>query len=170
MATQVNPLGQQVKPKRSNKAPAVKAAVIAARATGSAKRKIARDLKLSRPTVEVILKESEIDLQLSTGRSLTAGLIPRAIGVIEHRLSQNSENAAIKVLEATIWPLNKQAGKQNDPHLTLAIQNLMGNVTVQASPNQADEQAKPIEAQVLSTSTESDSTSTSPCNNSPQKS
>jgi hypothetical protein len=119
------------KPRKSIKSPGTKALVIAKRVQGDSKRKIARDLNLPRVTVTSILDESNLDQQLTSGKLQSAGLISRAIGVIETRLRLNSENAAIKVLENTIWPLNEKQGRNaGDPGLTLAIQNLMGNVSV----------------------------------------
>jgi hypothetical protein len=120
------------KPKRSIKSPATKAAVVAKRCQGDSKRKIARDLKLPRVTVGSILDEANLDQQLTSGQLQSAGLIPRAIGVIEHRLSLNSENAAIKVLENTIWPLDRKNSNRSLGHDTLlqvAITNLIQPAT-----------------------------------------
>lgn len=133
MSTAVQqPLASIPAPKlrRSNKAPALKAAVLIQRANGTPKMQIARELEIARGTVDAIIEEANLDVQLESGILQSVTLIPEAIRVAKHRLSQNSENMAIKVLENTIWPLNQKSGKGNDPHLTLAIQNLMGNVTV----------------------------------------
>jgi len=49
---------------------------------------------------------------------------------LDVRLEKNSENAALWLLDKCFD--GKGVAKQNDPHLTLAIQNLMGNVQVNA--------------------------------------
>ena len=117
-------------PRRSNKPPAIKSSVIIQRAQGKAKSHIARDLGITHNTVNAILEESDIERQLTCGVQLTAGLIPQAIGVIKKRLDLGSENAAIKVLEATIWPLDKgQSGAQMlSAGLSVTINNLLGTV------------------------------------------
>ena len=132
------------RPRKTLKPPALQAKILAHRAIGTSKEQIARDLSIDKRTVTSIIELHDFDRELETGRSLSVNLIPDAIRVAKHRLSQNSENMAIKVLENTIWPLNQKAGKSNDPHLTLAIQNLMGNVTLQSQPNQQDSNLQPI--------------------------
>jgi hypothetical protein len=130
VSTAVQPLPLSIKPRKSRKAPAIKNAVIVARAQGKPKSHIARDLGIAHNTVNAIIEESCVDKQIESGRQLSVGLIPRAIGVIEHRLSLNSENAALRVLENTIWPLQSKTSKQPDAGLTIAIQQLMGNVQI----------------------------------------
>lgn len=123
---------QPRKPRRSNKAPSVKAAVLIQRANGNQKAQIARDLKISRPTVDAIIEEADLDVQLSSGVLQSVTLLPEAIRVAKHRLSQNSENMAIKVLENTIWPLDRKNGKPGGTHDTLvqlAITNLIQPAT-----------------------------------------
>ena len=116
------------KPRRSNKAPAVKAAVLISRANGTDKRKIARELGIARQTVEAIIEEANLDQSLESGRIQSATLIPEALRVARFKLSQNSENMAIKVLENTIWPLDSKVSSRAmnaDSVLNLAINNLI---------------------------------------------
>jgi DNA-binding transcriptional MocR family regulator len=137
--------GQQVsvsKPRKCRTAPGIKTAVIQRRVSNQSKRKIASELGIGRNTVTRILEDSHVEQALECGIQASVGLIPQAIRVAEFKLSQNSENMAIKVLENTIWPLNTKQGKPQDPGLTLAIQNLMGNVTVQQSTTEL----KPVES------------------------
>lgn len=112
--------------RRSRKAPAIKAEVITRRIHGQSKRSISRDLQITANTVDTILEESHIEAHLKLGQQRTAGLVSSALDVIEKRLAQNSENAAIKLLDATIWPLQERAGRAKpDTILNLAISNLI---------------------------------------------
>lgn len=131
---------------RSRKPPAIKTAVILKRANGEDKTKIANDLGITRNTVRAILEESDIDRHLESGQIQIVQLIPEAIRVAKHRLAQNSENMAIKLLENTVLPIQGKAGKAGDPALVLAIQTLMGNVTVHTQEHTIEStQDKPID-------------------------
>lgn len=132
LENQPPPARKAYKPRKTLKPPAIQAKVLALRHLGNSKEQIAKDLSIDKRTVTSVLELHDFDRELETGRSLSVNLIPDAIRVAKYKLSQNSENMAIKVLENTIWPLNQKAGKAIDPRLTLSIQNLMGNVTVQA--------------------------------------
>jgi hypothetical protein len=118
------------RPKSSRKAPAIQSAILAKRANGQSKLKIKRDLGIAYNTVTNVIDLNNFDETLQRERLASMDLIPESIRVAKHRLSQNSENMAIKVLENTIWPLNSKQGKAPDPGLTIAIQNLM-----QVQPN-----------------------------------
>jgi hypothetical protein len=133
---------------RSRKPPAIKTAVLTRYSQGQDKASIGRDLGITRNTVRAIVNESDLDLHLSVNQTVSLELIPEAIRVAKVRLSKDSENMAIKVLENTIWPLNAKTSKPHDQGLTLAIQNLMGNVQVNA-PATSTEQ-KPNENAVAS--------------------
>jgi hypothetical protein len=123
------------KPKKTLKAPAIQAKVLTHRALGTPKHKIAKELGIDKRTVNSIIDLHNFDQDIETGRALSVGLIPESIRVAKHRLSQNSENMAIKVLENTIWPLNaKQMRAPTDVQLTLAIQNLIQPQSAPASP------------------------------------
>lgn len=137
-----------VKPRRSRKAPGIKAAVITRRVNNESKRKIAKDLGITRNTVATILEESHIEQHLQAYQHQSMELIPEALRVMRVRLQGNSENAAIKTLESTIWPLTDKRNKGNgDQGVVLAIQNLMGNVQVgaQATDIKAVEPVKAID-------------------------
>jgi hypothetical protein len=97
-----------IKPPRSTKDPVVKAKVLLKRANGETKYSISKDLGMSHNTVDVILKEANFDGQVETGRNLCSTLIPESIRVVKHRLAQNSETAAFKLLEG-IGVLGKDA-------------------------------------------------------------
>jgi len=160
------------KPRKSVKAPAVKTAVLIRRASGISKSQIARDLGITRPTVNRIIEESDLDRQIEAGRQQSATLIPKALRVADMRLEKGSETMAIEVLRQSIWPLNTKQIKAHDVGLTLAIQNLMGNVTVQgpqSQPVQAD--SKAIDLQPISAaSAENPQASSTPLSdNLPQK-
>jgi hypothetical protein len=151
-ATENTLLGQQpirkksYKPTKTLKPPAIQSAILAKRASGSSKAKIAKELGMAVNTVTNVLELNDFDRSLEVEQRTSLALIPRAIQVAHDRLSKGSENMAIKVLENTIWPLNAKTSKQQDAGLTLAIQNLMGNVTV---GNAQPVENKAIEAQVV---------------------
>ena len=132
--------------RKSRKAPAVKTAVIAKRAQGQSITNIARDLRITRNTTRTIIAESDIDRQIQSGQLQSLSLIPKALKVADMRLEKGSETMAIEVLRQSIWPLNAKQGKAGDPGLTVAINQLMGNVTVQSQATQQDTEAKSIEA------------------------
>jgi hypothetical protein len=138
------------KPKRTLKPPAIQSAILAKRANGQSKAKISKDLGIAVNTITNVLDLNDFDRSLDIERRNSLSLIPAAIRTAHHRLSQNSENMAIKVLENTIWPLNEKQGRNvGDPGLTLAIQNLMGNVSV-TTVEQKNEQ--PTENRAISES------------------
>ncbi len=117
------------KPRRSRKAPSVKAQVVIQRASGLSKSKIAQDLGITRPTVNAILEESNIERILEDGRLQGAKLIPKALKVMEDRLDKGSEPAGMFVLSKTIWNPDNQghgSGKMTaDIHLNQALQILV---------------------------------------------
>ena len=86
------------KPKKSNKAPAVKAAVLVSRANGTDKRKIARELGIARQTVESIISEANLDQQLASGRITCATLIPEAVSAIGVSLKKGDGELGRKFL------------------------------------------------------------------------
>jgi transposase-like protein len=126
---------------RSRKSPAIKTAVIAKYAQGQDKTSIANELGITRNTVRAIVNETDVDRHLSANQTVSLELIPRAIQVAHDRLAKGSENMAIHVLENTIWPLNAKTSKSIDTGLTLAIQNLMGNVQVNAPAASTEQKA-----------------------------
>jgi hypothetical protein len=132
------------KPKKTLKPPAIQSAILAKRANGDSKAKISRDLGMAINTVTNVLELNDFDKNLQTEQAQSLKLIPRAIQVAHDRLSKGSENMAIHVLENTIWPLQSKTSKAHDPGLTLAIQNLMGNVTVQSTT-----ELKPVESEPI---------------------
>jgi len=93
-------------------------------------------------TVKAILEESNVDKLVESGRVQVCNLIPESIRVVKHRLEKNSETAAFKVLEGIGVLGTGKLARQQDAGLTLAIQNLMGNVTVNQPQNAND---KPID-------------------------
>ena len=131
--------------RRSRKAPGIKAEVITRRVQGQSKRSISKDLGITRNTVATILEESHIEQHLQTYQVQSVELVPEALRVMKVRLAANSENAAIKTLESTIWPLNAKQSRTPDAGLTVAINQLMGNVTVQ-QPQQVTKDMTVIEA------------------------
>ena len=115
-----------IKTYRSRKPQAVKTAVLAKRVNGANKAQICRDLGIAKNTVNRILDESDIDAQLESGTAQACRLIPKAIKVVDDRLSKGSENAAFRLLEGVgVLGEKRNMKKSNDPSLHLAIQNLI---------------------------------------------
>jgi hypothetical protein len=127
-------------PRKSRKPQAIKTAVIAKMAQGANKSSIARDLQITRNCVTAIAEESNIEQVMQDAQLQTLSRVPAALRTLDVRLEKNSENAAIWLLDKC-FDGKKIAGKQ-EPGLTLAIQNLMGNVTVQSG---AQDQQKPLD-------------------------
>jgi hypothetical protein len=128
------------KPRRTIKSQAIQNAVIAKHIGGTSKLQISKDLQLAPNTVSNILELSNVDEVMADGRLETLKRVPAALRTLDVRLEKNSENAAIWLLDKC-FDGKKIAGKQ-EPGLTLAIQNLMGNVTVQSV---AQDQQKPLD-------------------------
>jgi hypothetical protein len=120
-------------PRRSRKPQAIKTAVVAKRANGQNKSSIARDLQITTNCVTAIIEESDIDRILQDGQIETLRRVPAALKTLDIRLEKNSENAAIWLLDKCFD--SKKIGRTPDAGLTLAIQNLMGNVTVATTSN-----------------------------------
>lgn len=138
------------KPKRSRKAPAVQSAIMTRRALGHSKRKIAKELELSPNTVTSVLELNDFDAQLTSGRSLCAELIPSSVRVVKHRLAQNSENAAFKLLEG-IGVLGKDA----KGHMAGMRGDLMVNIQNLIQPAQSTTTLSTIESAPVSVNTDS---------------
>jgi len=120
------------KPRKSIKPPAIQSAILAKRANGASKARIASDLSISKNTVTNVLELNDFDRNLDAERKESLSLIPLARAAVKARLEKNDGAIGIKVLENSIWPLNAKTSRAPEPGLTLAIQNLMGNVTVQS--------------------------------------
>ena len=130
-------------PRKSRKPQAIKTAVVAKRANGQNKASIARDLQITSNCVTAIIEESDIDRIMQDGQIQTLSRVPAALQVLDVRLEKNSENAAIWLLDKCFDA--KNASRKPEPGLTLAIQNLMGNVTVQSAETKQPSEAKPID-------------------------
>jgi hypothetical protein len=137
------------KPTRSLKPPAIQSAVLAKRANGSSKRQISKDLGVAFNTVTNILELNNFDANLDAERKESLSLIPLARAAVKARLEKNDGAIGIKVLENSIWPLNAKTSRQPDAGLTLAIGQLMGNVTVASTT-----ELKPIESAAICVSTD----------------
>jgi hypothetical protein len=118
------------KPRRTIKSQAIQNAVIAKHIGGTSKLQISKDLQLAPNTVTSILDLSNVDEVMADGRLATLKRVPAALKTLDIRLEKNSENAAIWLLDKCFDA--KNASRKPEPGLTLAIQNLMGNVTVQS--------------------------------------
>src|SRR6266403_1481028 len=120
------------KPRKTLKPPAIQSAILAKRANGQSKAKIARDLEVAINTVTNVLELNDFDRSLESEQKESLSLIPAARKAVAYRLALNDGNIGVKVLENTIWPLNAKTSKTPNVGLTLAIQKLMGNVEVNA--------------------------------------
>jgi hypothetical protein len=147
MATQ-NSLVQQLeparakKPRKSTKAPGIKAAVITSRVQGKSKRSISMDLGITRNTVDTILEESNIEQHLISGETTAFGLMHKSLDVLDQRLSKGSESAATYLLSNTLFSerYSKKATPPADVVVNLAIQNLIQPSTTTNSDIPAESQ------------------------------
>lgn len=89
------------KPRRSNKPPLVKAAVIAKAMLGTSNTQIAEDLDINRNTVRAILSESELQQHVKEVRSdlVLGGDLWKARKVMREKLEKGSESAATSILK-----------------------------------------------------------------------
>jgi hypothetical protein len=106
-AEQLEPI-PAIKTRKSRKAPIVQQAVIAKSLIGTTKSQIARDLNISRGTVDGILSNAEIEQHVLNGRSDCVRMIPRSVRVIDQRLQKGSETAALAILRGTQVLTNQQ--------------------------------------------------------------
>ena len=129
MSTSAPPIERKrtnYRPKTSKKPQAIKTAIIAKRSQGQTTTQIARDLGITRNTVNGIIEQSGIEQYLEDGTLQCARLIPESIRVVKHRLEKNSETAAFKVLEGLgVLGEHRSFKKSNDASLQIAIQNLI---------------------------------------------
>ena len=92
---------------KSSKAPIVKTQVLTRHLEGASNTLIAEELEISRPTVQRILAESEIDTIVKQGRSRAISLIPRSLDVLDYRLERNDGTVAIQLLKGTNVLMNQ---------------------------------------------------------------
>jgi transposase-like protein len=120
------------KPRTSRKAPAIKRIVLAKRVQGQNITSIANDLGITRNTTRTIIAEANLDQIMQDGQIETLKRVPAALKTLDTRLEKNSENAALWLLDKCFE--GKQIARVIEPGLTLAIQNLLGNVQVNGGP------------------------------------
>lgn len=130
------------KPLRSRKAPAIQSAILAKRAVGTSKRQIAKQMQISPNTVTSVLELNNFDAQLTEGRALCSVLIPESVRVVKHRLAQNSETAAFRVLEGLGVLGDKAIGSKQPVQIELS--QAIGIMFKQAPQIQADVQQTAI--------------------------
>lgn len=85
----------------SNKPQSVKSAVIALTLAGESNSQIARELEISRPTVQRILDESEISKIVAEGKSRAISFIPLSLDAVEDSLRKKNPKTAISILQGT---------------------------------------------------------------------
>lgn len=142
------------KKSRSTIAPAKKIAILAKRATGGSKASISKDVGVAIGTVTKVLNENDFDRAIEEGRFQSVRLIPVALQGLEKSMSKGDGQVCNRFLE-NVGVLAEKSGKRvQDQSLVLAIQNLMGNVTL-AAPQITP--APAINAEVVSVSSSPDS-------------
>ena len=144
----------QAKKSRSTIAPTVKNAILVKRASGQSKLSIAKEMHVAPGTVRKVLTEADFDQLIQQGRSDVMELVPDAIQGIKKACAKGDGSTAIRLLEGVSVLGPKPRKLPSDPALTLAIQNLMGNVTLQVASAE-----KAINAEVISTNSSSPSSS-----------
>jgi hypothetical protein len=105
--------------KHSTKPAVVKAAVIIRAAAGRSKKRIAKDLGLSRNTVSSILNEAEVSTVIEQGKSDVLRMVPKATEVFNHALDQNNTRVATSVL--TVVGVLKADSDRETGRITLNI-------------------------------------------------
>jgi hypothetical protein len=124
--------------RKSRKHPTIQTAVIAKALTGENKTNIAKDLKITRGTVNAILNQTDIAHQIELGRSRAISLIPRSLDVVENRLEKNDGSVAISLLRGTQVLVNQQN--------TTIQNNTQANVWIQMRERATAEKAITVEA------------------------
>ncbi len=119
---------------RSVKPTVVKTEVISRHLQGDNNSLIARELDISRPTVQRILAESEIDTIVREGRSRAIMLIPRSLDVVENRLEKNDGSIAISLLRGTNVLMNQA--------LTVNQNNIQANTWITMRAQRSNEETQ----------------------------
>lgn len=119
---------------RSRKAPAVQTAVIVRRTQGQHISRIARDLGMGRNTVKRIIKQTDLDQALLSGREHVARIVPLALDGIEAHVRKGNLTACLEVAKNTVFPLNQKPFKGADVELNVAIQNLIRPQDIENKP------------------------------------
>lgn len=121
-----------IKTPHSRKNPAVKTRVITQYAQGKDKTSIAKELGITRNTVRAILKESDVDLHLSTGTHLCVALIPKSVQAIEKSLDKGDGSLGIRLLEGLgVLGEGRSTGKQP---VQIELSQAIGIMFKQAQP------------------------------------
>ena len=84
---------------KTNKPASVKAAIVSRRTIGDSKNKIAKDLEISRPTVDRILEECNFDQLVENGRIRVHQMIPKACDAVESALDEKNGSIGVRVLQ-----------------------------------------------------------------------
>jgi hypothetical protein len=128
------------KPRRSIKAPLLKATVIAKRSTGSSKSQIAKDLSISRNTVTSILDEGDFEQQIASGRISCISLIGKGAQAIEKSFDKGDGSLALRMFEGLGILGDGAHGRAPESlHLTQAVnimfkaKDLLGKPTIEIS-------------------------------------
>jgi hypothetical protein len=91
--------GKSGKATRSTKAPAIMGAVLAKRAVGESKAKIARELRISHNTVDAIIKQTDFDAKIAEGRAQAVELIPEALSGAQKAFAKGDGATSCRFLE-----------------------------------------------------------------------
>jgi len=98
----------------SNKPRVLQTAVIAKAAIGESKSQIARDLDMTRNTVNRILDASEFNSLVDGGKSNLYQLIPEAVDVYGQRVKKNALEAKDFLERVSVLPAPPQAQNVNN--------------------------------------------------------
>lgn len=86
---------------KSNKPPSVQAAVVVKALNGDSKSQIARDLEISRNTVNAILEDSELSKLVLEGKTTLHRLIPKSLAAFDYAITRHKIPEATIILRAT---------------------------------------------------------------------
>ena len=98
------------KKRKTNKAPAVQAAVAAKRASGQSKSQISRDLGISRNTVDVILSEAELSNFVERSKAVIFSALPKIAEVYARRAEETFQQAESTLERMKVIPTRETGG------------------------------------------------------------
>ena len=133
-------------PSKSTKPPIVKTNVLTRHIQGASNSLIAEELNISRPTVQRILEESEIDTIVKQGRSRVIQLIPKSIDVVDKRLDRCDGSVAISLLRGTQVLQNDAVTNNTQNNFAFNIAALKLEKANQAAEQPAIELEQPVVA------------------------
>jgi hypothetical protein len=99
-----------VKKRKSNKSPAVSAAVIAKRIAGQSKRQIAKDLSIGRNTVTAILSDTELSQLVEQSKAVIFSALPKIAETYAKGAAESFERSESALERLKVIPTRDAGG------------------------------------------------------------